>query len=49
MFEKESLQGVGIGRPYGAAAAALETLVGAKRLLVGRRPAGAAPVAPRGR
>jgi hypothetical protein len=41
MFEKESLQGVGVGRPYGAAAAALETLIAAKRLLGGRRPAAA--------
>jgi hypothetical protein len=37
MFEKESLQGVGIGRPYGAAAAALETLSGIKRLFGDRR------------
>jgi hypothetical protein len=38
MFEKESLQGVGIGRPYGAAAAALQTVIGAKRLFGARRP-----------
>jgi hypothetical protein len=33
MFEKQSLQGVGIGRPYGAAALALEALINAKRRL----------------
>jgi hypothetical protein len=33
MYEKQSLQGVGIGRPYGAAALALETLVNVKRRL----------------
>jgi hypothetical protein len=48
MFEKESLQGVGVGRPYGAAAAALETLVAAKRLLGGSRR-GAAPATTSGR
>jgi hypothetical protein len=39
MFEKESLQGVGVGRPYGAAASALETLANFKRLLGARRQA----------
>ena len=33
MYTKESLQGVGIGRPYGAAALALETLINVKRRL----------------
>jgi len=33
MYEKQSLQGVGIGRPYGAAALALESLVNVKRRL----------------
>jgi hypothetical protein len=33
MYAKESLQGVGIGRPYGAAALALESLVNVKRRL----------------
>ena len=43
MFEKENLQGVGIGRPYGAAAAALDTLIAAGRRLSGRRqPSGSA-------
>lgn len=37
MFEKESLQGVGVGRPYGAAAAALQTLSGARRLFGERK------------
>ena len=36
-----------IGRPYGAAAAALETLIAAKRLLGGRRPAARDAVAAR--
>jgi hypothetical protein len=49
VFEKESLRGVGIGRPYGAAAAALETLVGVGRLLGGRRRTGAASAAADGR
>ena len=33
MYENKSLQGVGIGRPYGAAALALESLVNVKRRL----------------
>jgi hypothetical protein len=33
MYAKDSLQGVGIGRPYGAAALALESLVNVKRRL----------------
>jgi hypothetical protein len=33
MYEKQSLQGVGIGRPYGAAALALESLINVKRRL----------------
>jgi len=35
MYTKESLQGVGIGRPYGAAALALESLSNLARRLTG--------------
>jgi hypothetical protein len=37
MYAKQSLQGVGIGRPYGAAALALETLTNVKRRLSSSR------------
>jgi hypothetical protein len=37
MYAKQSLQGVGVGRPYGAAALALEALTNVKRRLAPAR------------
>ena len=45
MFVKESLHGVGVGRPYGAAFLALESLTTLARALAKRGSGAGAPAA----